>query len=268
MIKMRWKLSDSKVVSKNGSYDHLYIFNVSNEEAINIPNTINLSYQRAILSDVTSNTAKIAIGDLKKGQSGIVVHNTMDNKSIIVSLGEVVSSSTNSSILKLTKKDMISQNAIPTTKLKPQNGDLFVLNHLYGTSLLIAPNMKAKKIVKKSFFKQNFLSEDFFASYLKLHETPSPSKEIIQGFCNSQQIGTVFIVIKDTLYIVDANSFKVIDSQELTIDDSTTKLPFYTRIENIKGSFFDFDLEIDLFGFNNKKKLTNYNKYYSNLLGL
>ncbi|MEA3353833.1 MAG: plasminogen-binding N-terminal domain-containing protein [Campylobacterota bacterium] len=211
-----------------------------------------------ILSDVSKDSAKVSMGNLKIGQSGIIVHKTSKGKNVIVSFASVVSSATAASELRFIDKQIIKQNAIPTTKLKPQDGDKFILNHLYDASLLIAPNINAKRVIQTTFEKQNFISEDFFASYLKLKETSAPSKKDIQRFCDTNHIGTLFIVIVDHLYIVDTNTFKVIEIQKLKVEDKTAKIPFYTKIEKIEESIVSFG----------DNKMSNYNKYYSKLLGL
>lgn len=218
---------------------------------------IDLSMQISKIYDIKTDTAKISIPNLEIGQSGVVVHQTNNNKFILAQATVTKSNSLDSTITFI-QKDILVQNVIPTSKLKPSVGDKFILNHLYQTSLLIVPNLKSKKKILSLYKSQNFLSEDFFASYLKLISQPVPTKKNITDFTNKQQIGTIFLVIKNKLYIVDALSFKILDTIEIEINDKTTKKPFLTKIDEITRGFLDFG----------PKNIGDYNKYYSKLLGI
>jgi hypothetical protein len=213
--------------------------------------------QETKLYDIKNNQAKISLQNLTVGQSGIIVHKTLKNK-IIIDQAVITQSNDSYSTIKFLKQDILPQNAIPTSKLKPRDGDMFVLNHLYQTSLLIVPNLETKKYILDIYSKQNFLNEDFFASYLKLINEPIPTKEDILAFTKKQQIGTIFVVVQEKLFIVDSLSFKVIDSVDIKVEDNSTQSPFLTKIDKITRSFFDFGA----------KKIENYNKYYLKLLGI
>ena len=264
MKKLGWSLDDIKITSNGDAYNHLYIFSKRTKLEPIVQNVIepkvtkyDLSTQKSTLSNVSINKANIDIGNLTIGQSGIIV-NRNSTGYIIVSQATVLSSDTSSSTIQFSEKKVLVQNAIPTTTLKPQNGDTFILNHLYQTSLLIVPNTESKNKVIKLYEKQNFLNEDFFASYLKLLSNPIPTREDISEFCQSQQIGTIFIVIESSLYVVDALSFKIVDNIDLAIDDTTTSVPFFTKVTKIEKNFWSFG----------SNEIENYSQYYSNLLGI
>jgi len=223
--------------------------------AINVLFANSLQIQTTQIVETSKKVAKIKIPNLKIGQSGVIVKNIGEN-SIIISQASIVKSTQDYSIIQFSDKEILLQDAIPTSNAKPQNGDDFILNHLYNTSLLIVPNLKAKTIVKELYPNQNFLNEDFFASHLKLIHTPLPKKETISNFAQSQQIGTIFIVVKNTLYILDSLTFKIIDTISIENNDNKTSVPFFTKIESIKQGFWDFGAE----------KIKNYNTYYLKLL--
>ncbi len=216
---------------------------------------INLNTQITKIYDIEKNTAKIDITNLEIGQSGVIVH-TSGEDNIILSQAIITKSNNEHSIISFIKKDILLQDAIPTSKLKPSIGDKFILNHLYQTSLLIVPNNKSKREVKKLFKNQNFFNEDFFASYLKLISEPTPTKKEITDFTHKQQIGTIFIVIENQLFIVDAISFKVLETINIEINDKTTTSPFLTKIIEIERGFWDFG----------EDEIKDYNKYYLKLL--
>jgi len=218
---------------------------------------INLEVQETSLYDTTETTAKIKIANLQIGQSGIVTR-TIDNNSIILAQAIVTQRHSNYSEIEFISKEILPQDAIATTLLRPENDDTFILNHLYNTSLLLVPNNKAKSIIHQLYSTQNFLNEDFFAAHLKVEQSPLPSKKEIINFAQSKQIGTIFIVIKNTLYILDSTSFKIIDTITIANDDLSTNSPFFTKITDIKRGLLDFG----------SSKIEDYDAYYSDLLGI
>ncbi len=204
------------------------------------------------------NSIKVNIGNLTIGQSGVVLNNYLKNDETIIATATVVKSMENSTILKIHYNDMFNQDAIPNSKLKVKKNDTLLINHLYKNSLLLVPNHTVKNIVKKLYKKQRFLSEDFFASYLKLNDNPIPKQKDMIKFCHEQQIGTIFITIENKLYILDANSFKLLDKITLNIKSNEINVPFFSKIKDIEVGFWNFG----------DKKIKNYNQYYKKLLGL
>ncbi len=219
--------------------------------------TINLQMQTAKIFDLTEKTAKINISNLIVGQSGVVLKE-IDGNTIILSRAFVQQSNETGSIIEFIDKKILFQDAIVTSLLKPSNNDKFVLNHLYNTSLLIVANQEAKKSVQKLYPKQNFLNEDFFALDLKLNNTPIPTQEIITEFAQAQQIGTIFIVVQNNLFIVDSLTFKVIHTSQIKNEETETMVPFLTKINDIKSTIFSF----------NANQIKDYNLYYLKLLGI
>ncbi len=212
--------------------------------------SIDLEMKSLKIYDTTKDTAIIPIGNLKIGQSGIIVHNNLTYDSLIIATASVIDTTNSSSTIEITKDNVLEQNAISTSNLKIQNGDKFILNHLYQTSLLIVPNFETKKLLQSNYSSVNFLNEDFFASHLKLLNTPIPTKRTIQVFCKDNQIGTVFIV--------DVITFNVIYTEKLNIKDRKIKVPFYSKVENINQNIFDFSDD----------EIKDYSKYYKKLLGI
>ncbi len=265
MVENGWKLDDFKTVQTKGKFNHVYVFSRKTSldrlfEAGFIAQNVKLKPREfkkneLVIYDVTDTTAKVKVGDLRIGQSGIIVNDISGNYTIITN-ATVIKSEKDHSTIQFVKSKLLTQAAIPTLKAKPTNSDLFVLNHLYKSSLLIVPNLKAKKVIKRNFPNQNFLAEDFFASYLKVHDNPVPSKQDIIDFCSLQEVGTIFIVVKNKLYIIDALSFKTIDEISVSINDYHTQLPFFTRIAEIETSIFDFGAT----------DIGDYNKFYLSLI--
>lgn len=266
MIKNGWQLEDFKSVQNNETYNHIYIFSRQTkldqlfEQGFVPQSTVSIEPRafyknETVIYDVNDTTAKIKLGNLRIGQSGVIVNDIQGNYTIIK---QAIVTQTNEdfSIIEFVEDDILKQDALPKLKTTPQNSDLFILNHLYKQSLLIVPNQRAKRLVYENFTGQNFMSEDFFAFYLKANNTPVPNKRDIINFCNSQQIGTIFIVVKNKLYIIDSLSFKTIDEIYLDVNDSSTQLPFLTKINEIEKAFWDFGAD----------NIGSYNDFYISLI--
>jgi len=294
MIRDGWKLTSTNFAKKDGKYNHIFIFSKKNESNIRVLPKLYYKKTYTKISQTTQKTARISLAYLKVGQSGAIVKKVGD-KYLIVSYATVINSNKEGSTIKFIDIDLLQQEALPTSTLTPSNGDTFVLNHLYNTSLLIVPNSKAKKMILQNYKKQNFLNEDFFASHLKLTNTPIPLKKDILEFCKKQQIGTIYMVVKNKLYILDALSFTIIDTIDIAVNDSKTQMPFYTKIEDIEGGLFNSNFGLDTVmkfvsklnlydpNYNSNEKTTqkvnkiekidpnakydNYNKHYLNMLG-
>jgi hypothetical protein len=215
------------------------------------------SSKEFILSNTTKENAIIHTVDLKIGQSGVIIHKYKNDK-IIVSKAMVEELSNNDTIIKFEKANILNQDAIPTSLLKPQDGDIFILNHLYNSSLLLVPNFEASQKIKQLYPRQNFLNPDIFAARLKIDSNPVPSAKDIQQFALSLDIGTIFVVTNNQLSILDVNTLKVLEQTTLNINDTSTSSPFFTKVQ---------DITLDTFSFGDDK-IENYDKYYTKILGL
>ncbi len=274
-----WKLKDTKIVQKDSSYTHMYIFTKPDRKISFIYRGdtqkpyFNTAQRELDIFAVDGETAKIAKGNLKIGQSGMIL-NTDNPSDLLISYATVIETNDQYSIIEFRHRDILKQDGLPTAKLDPKNGDKFILNHLYNTSLLIVPNIKSKVVVHTTFPNQNFLSEDFFAAYLKVEDKPAPSRKDIQAFCTKHEIGTLFLVIKNGVFIVDTVSFNILESFQLPINDFSTIEPFYTNISKIESSIFT-TIEKSVQHFIDKgevqiveEKISSYNDHFSKLLEL
>ncbi len=273
MEKYGWKIKYAQVSKKDSGYNHLVIFKkeiAGEKEAkakIQKIKTIkakveaqrlafDISTREVILNDVTQNSATINIGNLKIGQSGIIVHKYNDKHSLIISSAVVKSSTTTNSTLMLYTPSVLTQNAIPTSKLQPKDGDIFVLNHMYNSSLLIVPNHETMQEVKILYPTQNFLNPDIFAAHLKINSLPLPQSKDVKEFCVANDIGTIFIVANNKLHILDTHSFKVLNETKLSVYDTKNQTPFFTKVTDIKKEFWQFG----------ESEIHNYDNYYVALI--
>jgi len=212
------------------------------------------------IENIKDNKTTINLGNLIVGQSGVVVHIYNNDKRLIVANAEVIESNSNTSTVLFTKFDDLKQDAIPTSNRSVETNDILVLNYLYTSSLLITPTQETFQIVRSNFKYNNFLHSDVFAAKLKVDNQPYPKKEEIQKFAIEQNLGTIFFVVNQHVYVVDTKTFKVLTTYKLDYKNENLQVPFYTRVEDIKSSPLTFNL------FSNDKNLS-YEEYYKNILG-
>lgn len=216
------------------------------------------SYPTQIIK-VDEKTATINKGNLAEGQSGIVIHRFKDENEAILAFGVVEKSNERNTTIKFIFKDIIEQDAIPTTNLKPQIGDMFLVSHLYDTAMFIVPNYEALEAAKTLFTSLNLVDTDIFAGFLKIEEEPVPKLEDFQKFAKMHSAGVLVFVVEDKAHVIDVISKKEIAIKNINYDDNTTALPFFTNVEEIKTGVFDFFSE---------ESIGDYNKYYKKLLGI
>jgi len=193
--------------------------------------------------------------DLSVGVSGVVIHK-FDNSHEAIIASATVSKKQNGNIeLRLSKFDDIKQDVLPSYHIIPKVGDKVILNYHYDRAIIIAPNKEAYKNVQENYKGFTWIHPDIYATFLSSKLNATPTKESFINECKSDSIGLVFFVIKDRVYVVDCNTFSIVQ-QSPTIDTKTTQTPFYTRI-NVKGRMMGF------FG----DKVKDYNSYYTKLLG-
>lgn len=212
--------------------------------------SINLAEQKITISEIKNDEIKINLGALTIGQTGVIVRNLSNGHSIILAQAEVKESLKDTSTLTIQKFLGLEQDALPTFKSKVEKGDKFVLNYLYSSALLIAPNQESFIKARRLFNSFKFLHSDVFASYMKIDSEEYPSLEEFQEFALKQNIGTLFFVVDEFIYVYDAKSLKVLLKKELKYNDKKTAMPFYTRVE-----------EIDTYE-------EDYTQYYKEFLGI
>ena len=249
MQKKGWFIKDIKIQTAKNGLNYIYV--LTNEDPINIKkwqkNTnvkiekINLKQSAITINNVIDDMATINVGNLKIGQSGIVNHTYNDGKKLIVASAFVIESNKNRSKIKFLPFLDLQQNALPTSNRKASNGDEFILNYLYNFSLLITPNNDSFRLVRNKFKESTFLHSDLFGSFLKYIHKPLPTKEMIQDFALSQNMGTIFMVIESNVYILDSRTFAILDKKILSPFSTTAQMPFYTRVEKIETNLLTQD---------------------------
>lgn len=269
-----WDVLDIKITSSQNKFNYSYYFYKENHSSAKpVSTTSNATLQTNITADFSikpigskitnlqDNKSTINIGNLIVGQTGIVVHIYDNDKRQIISNAKVISSNANSSVVEFFSFDDLLQEALPTSNRQVSINDVLVLNYMYNSSLLIAPSLDSFQAVRSNFKSNNFIHSDIFAAKLKVENKPFPTKEDIQNFAISQNLGTIFFVLDNKVFIVDTKTFTILATYAFAYENAEKQMPFYTRVEEIEGSIFDFSF------FSSNESLT-YDEYYEKVLGL
>jgi hypothetical protein len=213
--------------------------------------------QKINIKSIDDDKIIVSKANLKVGSSGIIIHNYDNNHHTILANVIVLKSDDKSSILEFEDFNSYNQDSIPKTNLKVTKEDKVILNYLYNSAIVIAPNSELLQSVQNKY-KDNimFIHSDQFGAYLAVEHTPKPEIDDFKKFCNDRAIGLIFFVLKENVHIVDAKSFKTIKSYKHNQTITKTAVPFYTRVEDIKESALDFL----------SSPIKDYMKYYSELL--
>ena len=266
-----WDVLDIKILPSKNKFNYTYyLIKNNNQNGLKNPAIEDTTISKKNFSikpvgmkieNIKDNKTTINLGNLIVGQSGIVVHIFDNDKRLIISNAKVISSTGNSSVVEFFKFDDLKQDALPTSKREISVGDVLVLNYMYNSSLLIAPTLDSFQAARGGFKLNNFIHSDIFAAKLKINNQPYPTKEDFQEFAIEQNLGTIFFVLDNKVFIVDTKTFAILESYALNYNNNEIQMPFYTRVEEIESSILDFSF------FSDKKSLS-YDEYYKRILGL
>jgi len=163
--------------------------------------------------------------DIQKGKTGIVLC-PYEGKNIIcascVSLGK--------NKAKLEIYDNLKNRAFALPVVYPKVNNEVIFGKNYNRIMIIAPNQITYLKLKEKFKNLTIVPVDTFAAFLD----DLPEKKDFLDFAKKMDIG-LYIFALDKLYIVDSNSFYVINKEDLKLDNKKFKLPFY--------SSYNFDIE-------------------------
>ena len=275
-----WDVLDIKINSSQNKFNYTYFFTKNNAgQKVNNNTVLKTSISEPVIQNnkefsikptglklgkIEDNKSVIPMGNLIIGQTGIVIHIFDNDKRLIVSNAKVISSDSNSSVVEFFAFNDLKQDAVPTSNRVPVTNDILILNYMYNSSLLITPTLDAFQSVRDNFKLNNFVHSDIFAAKLKVDHNPYPTKEDIQKFAIEQNLGTIFMVIENKVFVIDAKTFTILASYAINYENATATMPFYTRVEEIEESIFN----LSYFDFFSGNKNLSYNDYYKRILGV
>ncbi len=203
-------------------------------------------------------TATVRVNKVDVGVSGFVTHRHSQANASILKNVVVTAYDETSRIATLKMKDFnqLTQNALPSGNWKVEVGDIVVLAFGYSRALLIAPNEEVYYRITKATRGVQWIHPDVFVTILSFKGHPTPLKKDFDSMNLATSIGLVFFYINKKLFTVDAKSLKVLNISDAPLQQSSTKLPFYSRIENIEAAWWG----------EGSNELESYEPYYCSLL--
>ncbi len=209
--------------------------------------------------DKKNDTVVIEINHIDVGMSGFVVHVISKNHSVVVNNAVVESFDANSSraTLKLSAFHMLDNNSVPKGKYTAEAGDKVELAFAYNRALLIAPSEEVYHRITQSVQTQ-WIHPDLFATILSYTGHPSPLKSDFFKMSEATSTGLLFIYLDKHVYTLDMKSFKILNISDAPLEVKKEKVPFYTRVEKIESSWWDWGAGTD--------PMQSYKPYYYKLL--
>ena len=175
---------------------------------------------------------------IQKGKTGYIIQNSMI-------IGKVISIGGNK--VKYLPFEKLKNEALATPKLYPKKGDKIIFGLYNKRGLIIAPNQQFYMKTKKEYPNIKWINSDSFATYFET----KPTIENFRKFCNDYNIGIIIFML-DKKYILDSQSFTILETTQLTEKYKYSK-PFFASYNKFADSMFSF-------------KPTNWINYYKSLL--
>ncbi|WP_373069688.1 plasminogen-binding N-terminal domain-containing protein [Sulfurimonas sp.] len=188
--------------------------------------------------DHENDTATMKVEKIDVGMSGFVVHKLDKDHSSIVKSAVVESFKDSVAVLKLSDFEDLSNTALPSGKWIIKEGDTVIMAFGYKRALLIAPTSEIYNKITKSASDIQWLHPDIFATILSINGHPTPLKEDFDHMTSSSYIGLIFIYLDSKLYTLDAKSFKILHTSDVSLEQKKDMLPFYSRVEEIDANWF------------------------------
>lgn len=202
-------------------------------------------------------------GNLKVGQTGIVLAEKQDNKGnnnvIIIANAVINSIEGGEAKARYFPFETIAQKYLPTPQIAPSKGDKIVFGSFYNKSIIIAPDQESYNKILSSQPQMSFAHIDLFEAFLAKDAINDPKPKELKKFCNAYSIGLVYILASNGVNIIDCQSFQILEVLPFDIDSiHESKAPFFSRIP-------DFDTG-SLMSKLRSNKSRHYFSYYDELI--
>ncbi|WP_104692916.1 plasminogen-binding N-terminal domain-containing protein [Helicobacter pametensis] len=171
------------------------------------------------------------------GETGIIVHKI--GPGLISNLITITDVSSDAIHATYERFKLLEQKYLPTPIMEPRVGDEVIMRSFYSRGFIVAPNQKLYEEIKARFPKIHFVSSDLMIADVGDKGIVDPSKKGFGEICRIYSAGVLMIYASNGLNILDCQSFKVLETQEMENPDPSSKqYPFFARVE--AKSFWDF----------------------------
>lgn len=207
--------------------------------------------------EVSEQTITTPAMNLRRGESGFVLHQLDSAHAMILARAVVVAIDDNRARLALQPLELFDNPSMPTPLLTPEVGDQVILRVFYNRAFAIAPNQQVYRAVTAQYPNIEWLHPDLFAAFLANQGRAAPTMEHFREICNAYATGVVYLVRENVGELRDCQTFAILHSDSLPSSEEQIK-PFFSRLGNMERSWLGF-LRRD-------PKITNYYHYYDSLV--
>ena len=205
------------------------------------------------ITSIDDTLASIEPIELTKFKSGIIVRDLGENQIILDTAIYIGDNS-----IKIEKYNKLHQDSFPALTSKVQVGDKVIFDLYSRRVMIIAKNAKEYSEFEKQLKEKEIMHPDMLAAVLNKAGTQVPKQEQFQSICHEYSLGSYYFLLENKSYEVDCNSFKVVSESDFSVtNDETSMTPFYHRFDPIKKGLFNYE-----------KDITDYTKYYKELIGI
>lgn len=194
-------------------------------------NAIETKTLKKDIQSVQGNEVTFEAGNLKVGESGVIVTKSKEYE-IIIAKADIINIQDKNATAKFSAFEAISQKYLPTPSAMPKVGDNVIFRSFYNRAIAIAPNQESYQHIVRSNPQVQFMHIDLFAAFMKQKNLNDPNPKVFREFCPCYSIGLLFIMDSTSIKVLDCQSFVLLENQSLPAqnDINQTTSPFFSRI--------------------------------------
>lgn len=198
---------------------------------VSIVNALEIQVVKKGIQSVQGSEITFEAGNLKVGESGIIVTKSKEYE-IIIAKAHITHIQDKNATAKFSAFESISQKYLPTPSATPQVGDTVIFRSFYNRGIAIAPNQESYQHIVRSNPQVQFMHIDLFAAFMRQKNLNDPSPKIFREFCPRYSIGLLFIMDSTSIKVLDCESFVLLENQNLPTQNDTNQTisPFFSRI--------------------------------------
>lgn len=189
--------------------------------------------------EVSGQTITTPAMNLRRGESGFVLHQLDSTHSMMLARAVVVAIEDSRATLALRPLELFENRSMPLPLLAPKVGDQVVLRAFYNRAFAIAPNQQIYRAITAQYPNIEWLHPDLFAAFLANQGRAAPTMEHFREICNAYATGVVYLVRENIGELRDCQTFALLRQDAISSNEEQIK-PFFSRLGNMERSWIGF----------------------------
>lgn len=171
--------------------------------------TPSIKYDNSMsIDDINIRNFSINNCELRVNEEFYIVRE-FDDKIVIIAKAEVLSKQDDKCSAKLLDKYNLEQKSMPSIRQNLKTTDKILKDISYKRALVISPNNSLyEQTLSQEYI---YIHPDVFIGFLAYDNNNKPKAKDFKKFCLLNDIGTLNIVLKNSTYVLDCRSFKILD---------------------------------------------------------